>query len=273
MQPAAYEQLASVYEWLLDDAIITPEGQLTAFAPVLDGLPPGGRVLDCAAGTGLLAVGLALRGFAVTASDLSDPMLERARALAAERGVPLDARVCAWEDLPAERFEAPFDAVFCVGNSLAHAAGETARRTALRAMAGLLAPGGMLTVTSRNWELLRASGTHVRVNDRVIVRGGRRGLVFQAWTVPEAWSAPHQEDVRVALLGADGEVTVHGERLTLWPFRHEALDADLAAAGLEREQTTYADAAGRYLVTARRAADEPAGSAMMRPGHDRGGLP
>jgi len=53
----------------------------------------------------------------------------------------------------------------------------------------------------------------------------------------------------------------------------EGLDADLAAAGLEREQTTYADAAGRYLVTARRAADEPAGSAMMRPGHDRGGLP
>jgi len=273
MHPAAYEQLASVYEWLLDDAIITPEGQIAAFAPVLDDLAPGARVLDCAAGTGLLAVGLALCGFAVTATDLSAAMLERAGALAAERGVALDARVCAWEDLPAERFEVPFEAVFCVGNSLAHAAGETARRAALRAMAGLLAPGGLLVVTSRNWELLRAGGTHVRVNDRVIVRDERRGLVFQAWTVPEAWDAPHLQDVRVALLGPAGAVTVHGERLTLWPFRHEALDADLAAAGLAREQTTYADDVGRFLVTARRTADDDTGSAMMRPGHDRGGIP
>jgi hypothetical protein len=66
---------------------------------------------------------------------------------------------------------------------------------------------------------------------------------------------------------------VHGERLTLWPFRHRALDADLAAAGLQRDQTTYAEDAGRYLVTARRAGDEPAGSAMMRPRDDRGGAP
>jgi SAM-dependent methyltransferase len=260
MQPTAYEKLASVYEWLLDDAIITPEGQLAAFAPILDGLPPRGRVLDCAAGTGLLAVGLALGGFAVTASDISGSMLERARALATERGVVLDTRVCAWEELPGERFDAPFDAVFCVGNSLAHAPGEAARRTALRAMAGLLAAEGLLVVTSRNWELLRASGTHVRVNERVIVRGGRGGLVFQAWTVPEAWDAPHRQDVRVALLGPDGDVTPHGERLTVWPFRHEQLDADLAAAGLTREETTYAEDAGRYLVTARLAGDDRGGA-------------
>ena len=252
MEADAYQQIAPIYEWVLDDAIITPEGQLAAWAPLLDVIPPGARVLDCAAGTGLLAVGLALRGFAVTASDRSPAMLERARALAAERGVAIDPVVCAWEDLPDAGFEEPFAAVFCVGNSLVHAPGETARRAALRAMAGVLAPGGLLAVTARNWERLRARGSHVRVGEHVRVRGGRSGLLIQAWTVPESWDAPHLQDVRLALLAPDGQVTTSGERLTVWPFRHEALDADLAAVGLLPVETTYAADAGRYLVTARK---------------------
>jgi SAM-dependent methyltransferase len=252
MGSEAYGDLAAVYEWCLDDAIITPEGQVAAFATILDGLAPGSRILDCAAGTGLLAVGLALAGFEVTASDLSEAMLARARDLAAERGVALEPVRCAWEDLGDQGWEGRFDAVLCVGNSLAHAPGEASRRAALRAMAGVLAPGGRLVVTARNWELLRASGTHVRIDERVRVRRTRRAVVIQAWTVPDAWDAPHLQDVRVAELGADDAVTVSGERLTVWPFRHQELAADLAAAGLVAATSTYDPAVGRYLMTARK---------------------
>jgi hypothetical protein len=82
--------------------------------------------------------------------------------------------------------------------------------------------------------------------------------------VPEAWDAPHRQDVRVAELGADDAVTVRGERLTVWPFRHDELGADLAAAGLVDPTSTYDPAVGRYLMTARtpRAASPP--SAMMQ---------
>jgi SAM-dependent methyltransferase len=252
MPDEAYAQLAPVYEWLLDDALITPEGQLAAFSPLLEQLPPRAPVLDCAAGTGLLAVGLALGGFDVTASDLSEPMLARARQLAAARGVAVATTRCGWEDLPAQGWRERFAAVFCVGNSLAHAAGRPARRAALRAMADVLRPDGLVAVTSRNWELVRSSGTHLRVDGQIRVRGGRRGLAVQAWTVPEAWDAPHLQDVCVALLGDDGGVTPCGERLTVWPFRHEALADDIRAAGLAVEASTYAVDAGRYLVTARR---------------------
>jgi len=129
--------------------------------------------------------------------------------------------------------------------------GAAARRAALAGMAHVLAPGGLLAVTSRNWELLRASGTHVRIDPRVKTRGDRRGLVVQAWTVPDAWDDAHLQDVRVALLDHDDEVTPIGERLTVWPFRQEELRADAAAAGLVVESSTYAPDAGRYLVTAR----------------------
>jgi hypothetical protein len=85
-----YGTLADVYDFLVPEALLSPEGSAAAFDELLAGLPAGARVLDCACGTGTLAVGLALRGFDVTASDASAAMVERARALSAERGVALE---------------------------------------------------------------------------------------------------------------------------------------------------------------------------------------
>ena len=105
-------------------------------------------MLDCACGAGQLAVGLALRGFDVSASDASAEMVARTRALAAERGVAVPAVVRRWEELRG----GPYDAVFCVGNSITHAPGSAGRRAALAAMRGVLRDGGLLAVTSRTWE-------------------------------------------------------------------------------------------------------------------------
>jgi 2-polyprenyl-3-methyl-5-hydroxy-6-metoxy-1,4-benzoquinol methylase len=76
MAEVAYNGLADVYDWLVPDALLTPEGTIAAFrGPV--SLPPGGRVLDSACGIGQLAVGLALQGFDVVASDASPAMVQR----------------------------------------------------------------------------------------------------------------------------------------------------------------------------------------------------
>ena len=92
------------------------------------GLEPGARVLDCACGTGTLAVGLALRGFEVTASDASPEMVARTQALAAAHGAALQTATRTWAELDGERF----DAVLCVGNSLTHAGGRAGRRRRAR---------------------------------------------------------------------------------------------------------------------------------------------
>jgi hypothetical protein len=177
-------------------------------------------------------------------------MIERARALAAAREVDLPAEVRRWEELGPELWPEPFDAVFCVGNSLAHAAGRAARREALARMASVLRPGGMLFVTSRNWERERAAGSRLEVDDRLVVRGGRRAFVARAWTIAEGWDEPHAMEVAVALLGADGRLTTHAERLVFWPFSQAMLLEDLRAAGLAATGSAEADRADRYLVTA-----------------------
>ncbi|WP_203777433.1 methyltransferase domain-containing protein [Actinoplanes nipponensis] len=138
----SYDALADVHDWLVPDQLLTPEGSVAAFADVVDALGGGARVLDCAAGTGLLAVGLARRGFEVVAADASVAMVERTRSLAGRHHAELAAVACEWADLPARGWPESFDAVFCVGNSLPHAAGKAARRAALRAMAGVLREGG-----------------------------------------------------------------------------------------------------------------------------------
>jgi SAM-dependent methyltransferase len=236
-----YADLAGVYEWLTPEPLLTPEGNVAAFAAWIDPLPARASVLDCACGAGLLAAGLALRGFETHASDASAAMIERTRALAARHGVDVRARVCAWEDLP-QRGE--FEAVFCVGNSLAHAAD---RRAALTAMARTLRRGGTLVLTSRNWERERAAGSRLEIDDRLIERDGRRALISRAWTVGERSIAL---DVAVSILEDGDGVRTSAERLTVWPFSADELVDDLRGAGLEPEQSTYSAECERYLITA-----------------------
>jgi SAM-dependent methyltransferase len=178
-------------------------------------------VLDAACGIGLLATGLALRGLRAEATDASPGMVARTRETAARHGADVRAGVCAWEELP----PGPrFAAVFCVGNSIAHARD---RRAAITALARTLAPGGTLVLTSRNWE-----------RERVL---GSRTDGTHTWEIPEAWDAPHHVTVTV------GDVS---ERLTYWPFTHEALIGDLDAAGLTPREDTYTPDQDRYMVAA-----------------------
>jgi SAM-dependent methyltransferase len=201
-------------------------------------------LLDCACGVGLLAVGLAQRGFETHASDASPAMVERTRALAARHGIDVHARTRAWEELPPRP---EFDAVFCVGNSLAHAAD---RPAALGAMARVLRPGGTLVLTSRNWERERAAGSRLEIDDRLTERGGRKALITRAWTIAQEAIAL---DVAVSIIEADGSVKTAAERLTVWPFTADELHDDLRRAGLEPQQSTYTPESDRYLVTASRA--------------------
>jgi hypothetical protein len=109
---------------------------------------------------------------------------------------------------------------------------------------------------------VRREGSGLAVGDRLIERAGGRALVIHAWTVPDGWDEPHHLDVAVAAIDREGDVTTRGERLRLWPFRHEALHEDLRAAGLTLASTTYSEDVERYLVTARK---EPGDGPGPRP--------
>ena len=107
-------------------------------------LPTQGNILEIGAATGRYTLGLAKRGYHVTAVDMSENLLEIARKRSLEEGVEkqvsfihADAR-----DLSSIS-ESEFDAVLLMG-PLYHLVEETDRKTTLKEAASHLKEGGIL---------------------------------------------------------------------------------------------------------------------------------
>lgn len=73
----------------------------------------GARVLDIGCGAGILSEAMARRGATVTGLDLSEPLIEAARAHAAESGLNIDYQLVASRDLAAD-MAGQFDIVICM---------------------------------------------------------------------------------------------------------------------------------------------------------------
>jgi SAM-dependent methyltransferase len=128
-----YDALALDYHWLVADQILAGESFLARHRSLVDSLSAGARILDCACGIGSAAIGLARRGYQVTASDASGSMVAEAERRAKVAVLDINFATCQWGDLPS-RFNDPFDLVLCVGNSISHAPSRCAASRALAAM-------------------------------------------------------------------------------------------------------------------------------------------
>ncbi len=247
-----YDDLAADYHWLFSDDLLSGAAFARQYGDVLDRLPAGAAVLDCACGIGTDALAMARRGFRVWATDASEGMARQTRGRVADAGVDVAVSVCRWERLPAT-LEQRFAAVFCLGNSLAHTGGPDAMATALAGMRAVLDPGGLLVVNSRDWERLRSERPRMTVADRVIERDGLRCTSLYVWTLPETWDAPHGADI-VFVLDRDGALTYRRHQIRFVPFRRDELEARVRAAGFDEIEIHDQDA-GRYRLSARRADD------------------
>lgn len=246
---AGYGALSEAYEWLIRDENLSPVGAAARFADLVTPLPSNARVLDCACGTGQLAVGLAGLGLDVVATDASAGMIRRTAELAGEHGVALDPLRISWEDLTDHLEASTFDLVFCIGNSLGHAEGSSGRLAALTSMAQLLRPGGRLVLTSRMWEVVRARGSRIDVRDRLVRRNGRDAVVIYHTQIAPSWEQEHHMEIAVTEVRPDGSLQTCAERLSFWPYRYEELVAQLQSVGLSVETTTIdSDGAGYLLV-------------------------
>lgn len=176
---AFYDDLAATYHRLYPDWDVAVREQAAALDRVLRHLLGAGpqRVLDCAVGIGTQALGLSALGHRAWGTDLSDGALRRARAEAADRDLTVSLATADMRHLPFAR--GVFDAVVCV-DALAHlpSLGEASR--ALREMARVVRPGGVVLVSIRDYEVARRDrlpGTPPQVSRTPT----DEAIAFQVW--------------------------------------------------------------------------------------------
>lgn len=227
VQADEYESFAESYDYIfpqwrqwLDvlsdriDSFFKPEGSC--------------RILDCACGTGVPAIGLALRGYDVTACDLSPQMVRKARENAADYGATLAFGEIDMTDLSARFGPRTFDAVVCAGNSISHLPAEDMRLKALRSISAVLRDGGLLYLDARDWDVTLAEKKrfHLRACRQC---GSRHVTVLDVWdyrddtivfNVAVAWQEGEDSQLRVF-------------PLTCYPFSKNAMSRLLRGAGFE----------------------------------------
>lgn len=176
-----YDRLAPLYDLIFPDWDASIERQADQLAEIIRDRWGAGAcsILDVACGIGTQSIGLAGRGFAVTASDLSAGAVGRARAEAQRRGVEINSSVCDMRTAH-DHHGRQFDVVVACDNSIPHLLTDDDILLALRQMHDCTRPGGGCLITVRDYDR-EERGTGLVKPYGLRDRDGVRYVIFQVW--------------------------------------------------------------------------------------------
>lgn len=188
-----YDDLSADYDRFVD----WPARLATELPLIVGRVDNPSYILDAACGTGMHAIALAQKGYAVVGADLSAQVIERARANAAAADVAVRFEVAgfgklAWVfDLSSSSNLLPLpcqgmgrgqggrgwgtscDALLCLGNSLPHPLTPDALAAGLADFAACLHPGGFLLIQRSAHRHALVGGIAGRLNDSARHTGNR----------------------------------------------------------------------------------------------------
>jgi SAM-dependent methyltransferase len=176
-----YDQLAPFYHLLFPQGFDT---SIVRHAEMLDDLicqrwSNVHTILDVSCGIGTQALGLARRGYQVTASDLSPGAIRRARQEARERDLTIAFSVADMRqayDLHGRQF----DVVLSADNSIPHLLSDDEVLAALSQLLQCCRPGGGCIISVRDCENEDRTSGQVRPYG-LRTEGDDRYLIFQVW--------------------------------------------------------------------------------------------
>ena len=177
-----YDNLAAQYDKLFLDWQTTTQEHAAILQKIFQdsNFDQTARILDCACGIGTQAIGLAAKGYHVTASDISDGELAEARERARKKGVDIRFEHADFCSLP-DTFTGQFDIVIAMDNALPHMLTIERLETAVRSIVGQIRQGGIFVASIRDYDRLLMnkppySPPYIHETDK-----GRR-ISFQTWS-------------------------------------------------------------------------------------------
>jgi SAM-dependent methyltransferase len=224
--PDFYDQLAPLYHLVHQDwnaSVLRQGSQLAAL--IESEWPSGRKLLDVTCGIGTQAIGLALQGYDVTASDLSAAEIDRARLEAGARGRAVPFSVADVRQAHAHHGSG-FDVVLSCDNSLPHLLTDDDLLLALEQMLACLAPGGGCIVTVRDYAQEECGANLVKPYG-VRIEGGKRWLLFQVWD----FEGEHYD---LAFFFVEEDLSSHEVRSHVMRSRYYAIPIDRLMALMRR---------------------------------------
>jgi SAM-dependent methyltransferase len=206
-------------------------------------------VLDCSCGVGTQAIGLALHGYRVHATDLSPVSVDCARRESTEFGVDITFGVADFCKL-GESISDTFDVVVSCDNSFAHCLNDDDLAAALTSIKSRLKPGGLLLISIRDYDALIADKPVFNSQHVQDMPDGRR-VAFQVWD----WASDGRRyGVNQFLLKEnDGGYELLHFETELRALRRDEILTAIQGARYEEVRWHAPDASGYYqpIVTAR----------------------
>ncbi len=176
-----YDNLASQYDKLFSDWQETTKEQAIILDKLFsaEGFDKTAQILDCACGIGTQAIGLAVMGYKVTASDISNAEIAQAKERALKNNADITFEIADFRELE-KKFSRQFDIIIAMDNALPHMLTSDDLESAVKSIVSRLVSGGIFVASIRDYdELLRNkppySPPYVHKTDE-----GQR-VSFQVW--------------------------------------------------------------------------------------------
>lgn len=230
MTQAFYDQLSPFYHLLYPDWETSIVRQGRGLDAVLQefGVAPPARILDAACGIGTQTLGLAQRGYRVTASDIAMGAVRRARAEADRRGFDVTFAVADLRHL-SSAFADSFSAVLACDNAVPHLLSDADILAAFVECRRVLVAGGVLVISVRDYAAIERRTPDVRPY------GGRtegdcRYTAEQTWY----WDGDAYDlTLRLTERCGDAKPTIHEFSTRYYAVSFATLERLLREAGFE----------------------------------------
>lgn len=184
-----YDQMANQYDKLFQNWEETTKEQAALLDKIFKsyGFDTDAELLDCACGIGTQAVGIAQKGYKVTASDLSEGELAEAKKRAADNHVDIvftQVDFCALS----KTFDRQFDIVIAMDNALPHMLSHEALASAVNSISDRTKSGGIFVASIRDYDSILAEKPTYSPPYIHKTEGGQR-VSFQTWD----WNGDHYQ--------------------------------------------------------------------------------
>jgi SAM-dependent methyltransferase len=176
-----YNQLSPYYKYLFQDWNASVDRQAAILDDVIrEYFGQGVRsILDAACGIGTQAIGLAQKGYQLTASDISRAEIEKARLEAERRNLKIDFCPADLRTLQ-QTFHGKFDLVIACDNAIPHLLSEQEILQAFREFYRVTADAGGCIISVRDYEAMERGGRKLYPRTVHDVPQGKI-VVFDCW--------------------------------------------------------------------------------------------